>query len=547
MKCAACGRQITDGSTFCPYCGGRADQAPAESDKTAAFDSRELARMLDAEDDNDATVSMNAHELGLAEALAAHAAEMAAKSKQVAAEPLPDEDFDDGGATVAMVLPPGFAESLDALDAAESSPKTILGRPGAVAPVSARGGERGGDIDPFGHTLQSPAITDEELKALTPDVSAMMGGSAAHRSPDMALGGAALSAVASGPVTQVAPGAKKGGAAIKVVLVLVLVALLAAAVYFVLSLRGGAGGSSGALAQATMPKDVDAVLGVSWDAIRSTWVWDKAGPALNKQLADDGVGKKMAELGVSVDSLRAIAVGMKSSSDGSPASVVAAEGSFDREKVSAELAKLNGGEKLTVGGADFYGKPTRMITGIVADDLVMSGAKDLVELAMAARASGETVANNEAVQAALGSVDGGAPLWGAAVVNAQALGMAEEAGGGVVTQYVAAGDSFGFSLDLTADVIFRAGGVFSDEERAGKARLALEQGVTLLKTMAQLAGKEAIPDAYREDVPKLLDSIKVEQDGQVVRLTVQVPKDLAGRALDDAMKQYRGSAPAPGE
>jgi hypothetical protein len=57
--------------------------------------------------------------------------------------------------------------------------------------------------------------------------------------------------------------------------------------------------------------------------------------------------------------------------------------------------------------------------------------------------------------------------------------------------------------------------------------------------MAQLAGKEAIPDAYREDVPKLLDSIKVEQDGQVVRLTVQVPKDLAGRALDDAMKQYR--------
>ena len=105
-----------------------------------------------------------------------------------------------------------------------------------------------------------------------------------------------------------------------------------------------------------MPTDVDAVRGVSWDAIRSTWVWEKAGAALNNHLADDGVGKKMAELGVSVDSLRAIAVGMKSSSDGSPASVVAAEGSFDREKVSAELAKLNGGEKLTVGGADFYGR-----------------------------------------------------------------------------------------------------------------------------------------------------------------------------------------------
>jgi hypothetical protein len=140
------------------------------------------------------------------------------------------------------------------------------------------------------------------------------------------------------------------------------------------------------------------------------------------------VGKKMAELGVSVDSLRAIAVGMKSSSDGSPASVVAAEGSFDREKVSAELAKLNGGEKLTVGGAG-------LLRQAHAHDHGDRGRRPRDERRQGSgrarhggAASGETVANNEAVQAALGSVDGGAPTLGRC--RGQRAGAGHGRGGG---------------------------------------------------------------------------------------------------------------------
>lgn len=551
MKCSACSRQIADGSAFCPYCGGRPDAGAATSEATAAFDARDLARLLDAQDDDDQTVSMNAEELGLAAALAAHAAEQAkARAPAVAAAP-PDDDFDDAGATVSMVLPPGFAEALEEVAAAAAaSPKTILGRPGgAPSPAAAPDpAARAPEIDPFGQTLQSPAITDEELQALTPGVAGQhqflapaSPRAVAPSAPDAALrGGGAVAAAAGGPPTQaIQPAKKKGGGKVAILVALLVVALVVAAVVIFLMQRGGAGGSSGSLAEKNLPKDVDAVLGVSWDAMRATWLYEKAGPALKRQIEADAGSKKLAELGLSLDGIGGVALGLKSSSDGSPASVVVTQATFDRDKVLSALQERQGDdEKLTIGGTDFYGKPTRMIVGLIGDGLVLGGAKELVEAAMAARASGETVAKNEGIQAALASVDADAPIWGATVINAQALAMAGSAGGAVLTDYVKAGDAFAFSVDMSGDVVLRAGAVFSDEERAQKARDAVDNGVKLLKMTIQLGAKDKIPEAYREDVPKLLDSITLARDGAVVRLAFTVPKALAERALNDAVKQY---------
>ncbi len=537
MKCSSCSRQIADGSAFCPYCGGRPGAGAAGAEATAAFDARDLARLLDAQHDDDPTVSMSADELGLADALAAHAAEQAKARAPAAAAP-PDDDFDDSEATVAMVLPPGFADALDqAAAAADASPKTILGRPGVVGPPAPEPTrpaqpDRSPDIDPFGQTLQSPAITDEELLALTPGAVGPHPLVAAASAPDAALG-------AGGPATQAIRPPKKGGGKVAIIVGVLVVALIATAAVLWLMRSGGAGGSSGSLAEQNLPKDADAVLGISWDAVRGTWIYEKAGPALKKRFEAEPAGKRLADLGLSLDGIRGVAIGLMSTSDGSPASVVVTKATFDRDKVLAVLQERQGDdEKVTIGGTDFYGKPTRMIVGLIGDDLVLGGAKELVEAAMAARASGETVGKNEGVNAALASVDASAPIWGAAVINAQALSIAERSGGAVLVDYVKAGDAFGFSVDMSGDVVLRAGAVFSDDERAEKARVAVDNGVTLLKMTIQLGAKDKIPEAYREDVPKLLDSITLARDGEVVRLVVTVPKALAERALSDGMKQY---------
>jgi hypothetical protein len=557
MKCSACSRQIADGSAFCPYCGGRPDAAPSDSEATAAFDARDLARLLDADDDDDPTVSMSADELGLAEALAAHAAAQAkARQPAVAAAAPPEDDFDDAGATVAMVLPPGFADALeDVAAAAETSPKTIMGRPGAAGPPAAaarpeqaaRGPERGPEIDPFGQTLQSPAITDEELQALTPGVvgqqnfvSPSSARATATAAPDVALGPVGMGAAAAGgPPTQAIRPAKKGGGKVTIIVAALVLALIVTAAVLLLRHGGGAGGSSGRLAEQNLPKDVDGVIGVSWDAVRATWIYEKAGPALKKQIESEPSGQKLADLGLSLDGISGVAVGLKTTSDGSPGSVVVGQATFDKAKVLATLEEQQGDEeKVAIGGTDFYGKPTRMIVGLLADDLVLGGPKELVELAMAARSSGETLDKNEGFRAALASVDADAPIWGAAIVNAQTLSMAESSGGGVLSTYVMAGDAFGFSVDMSGDVVLRAGAVFSDEERAEKARVAVDQGVAFLKMGIQLGAKDKIPEAYRDDVPKLLDSITLSRDGAVVQLAFTVPKALAERALSDAIKQY---------
>ncbi|MCB9728942.1 MAG: zinc ribbon domain-containing protein [Deltaproteobacteria bacterium] len=521
MKCAACGRQIADGSAFCPYCGARPDGASASSEATAAFDARDLAGLLgeNADEDDDPTVSMNADELGLAEALAAPAASQAAAARAPAADPSGDE-YDDTEATVAMTLPPGFAESLDA-----APPKPAPSEPGAAR-------ARGEDIDPFGQTLQGPAITDEELAAMTPGPAAHFQAAArapAAVGPDLALGGAAIAGASAAPP-------KRGSGRGMIVVAAVVIALVVAAAVVLLS-RSGGGGSSAQLAEANLPKDVTGALGVSWDAVRSTWLYEKAGPALRKQLAKDGSGKRLADLGVDLDGISSLAVGLKSNKDGKPSTVVISRASVDKEKVVAELEKQGGGEKVTIAGTDFYGDPDNMMVGLLEDDLILGGARPLVEAATAARASGDTLGDNAAFEAALGSVDSGAPLWGAVVVDADSMSMAERSGGGMLSQYVGAGDGFAFSVGLSGDVVVRAGGVFGAEERAEKARVALEQGLALLKMGLAMGGKDKIPEAYLEDVKKVIESIELSRDANVLQVSVTVPEALARRALDDAMKQ----------
>ena len=338
------------------------------------------------------------------------------------------------------------------------------------------------------------------------------------------------------PTMQNQAAASGGGKGLKIALIAVgaLVGVGLVVSLVVLLLSGGGGGDVAAV----MPDSVDAMGAFDADALRSSWIYAEVHDELDKLVESEDT---FEALGVGLDTVSSVSFGAQLGKK-KPRFATVMVGAFDKEKVDAfiaeELGKDDDDRKHTLGGATFYGRKKREVAGFSADDTIVMGSYKLVKSIMKV-ASGDTESAeaNESLTEAIDAIDTGGIVWGAATLS---KALAEEVGenaGPFGDGLLGKGDRIAASLSLSGDLVLQAAVLFAEEERATKAKEAIDKGLEMAD--ATMEEGAPVPDDMADDVKAVREGLEVELAGSTLTLKITVPRSL----LEKGVEMGKGQLP----
>lgn len=328
----------------------------------------------------------------------------------------------------------------------------------------------------------------------------------------------------------------RSGKAAPIILGIVVLAAIGFAVWWFAFRTGG--GQASKLVTNYIPKDVQVVGGLDVKGFYDSAIYKELGPLLEKKLAEDKGYKEMSEkAGFDYKKVETVAFGasklpmpMRSGSDeADPKFVAVVTGTWDS-------AKMMGFMKETAGEAseekDFDGvkaivdKGGKGALGFPSDGVLLAGSPDMFGTAIKlSKGTGESVDANVELAAIRKHVNEGATLWIAMAIPKEALAAAP--GGEMFgkASYVALSVDLGSGIDLKSAVKMGSG------EEATKAQTQIKMGIGLAAGFAA-----SVPD-IGEDLKKIVETVKVEVDGDILTVTATASADQVKKLIEAGKKQ----------
>ena len=329
----------------------------------------------------------------------------------------------------------------------------------------------------------------------------------------------------------------RSGKAAPIVLGIIVLAAIGVAVWWFV-LRGG-GGEAAKLVSSYIPKDVQVVGGVDVKGFYDSTVYKELGPDIEKKLSEDKNYKAMSEKsGFDYKKVETIVFGasditaMMGRSGGDkkdPKFVAAVKGGWDAAKMMGYMKEMAGdkAEEKDVEGvkalADKKGKGT---VGFIGDDVLLAATPDFfAQSVKLQKGTGESADNNADLKAVRGQIDEGATFWIAAVLPKEAMEAAPGAEMFGKASHAAISINFGSGIELKTAV------KMASKEEATKAQSQIQMGIGMAGGFA--AG---VPEVG-EDLKKLVDSVKVEVDGDMLKISASASQDVVKKLIDTGKKQ----------
>ncbi len=308
------------------------------------------------------------------------------------------------------------------------------------------------------------------------------------------------------------------GAAPALIIGLVVLALVAFAVYWFVIRGGGASGATAKMAETFIPKDADMIAGIDPKKLLESDFIKQIAPA--EQLAE--MEKGIAELeakGVKLDDIDGFLIAADNIASNEPSFVSVMSGNFDAEKLKGAMGAAS---MMAESQAGFKFDVSDLKT--LNENTFLAGEGSLVGKTVAlAGGTGESIASVKQISEVRSKVDTGAAIWASGEIpegqRGMAKGMAKIPGVGDIGTPT----HFAFSADPSSDLKLR-GAVWLEGADADKIASSLD-------SMLSMAGSFA-PEKFKG----MIDTISISGSGNVlsgeITLDAATVKDLqSGRGM----------------
>jgi hypothetical protein len=328
----------------------------------------------------------------------------------------------------------------------------------------------------------------------------------------------------------------RSGKAAPIILGVIVLAAIGVAVWWFAFRKGG--GEASKLASNYIPKDVQVVGGFDAAEFYNSAIYKELGPEIEKKLADDKQFQEMTtKAGFDYKKVEAVAFGVsnisgmmgRSGEEKAPPKFVAAvKGTFDSAKMMTFLKESAGSkaEEKDLEGVKAIVAGNEGAVGMLGDDVLLAASPDWFATSVKlSKGTGDSVEKNADLAGIRGHIDDGATFWVAAALPKEAM---EAAPGG---EMFAKASFAAFSVDLSSGIDLKSAIKMGSGDDANKASSQIKMGIGLASGFAA-----SVPD-IGETLKKLVEGVKVEVDGDVLKVTASASSDDVKKLIEAGKKQ----------
>jgi len=298
------------------------------------------------------------------------------------------------------------------------------------------------------------------------------------------------------------------GSALVWILITLIVAGGAFAVYWFVIRGGGGGGAASALVARAIPAEAKIVVGFDPQAVLKSEAFK--GAAASQGISLDDINAQLAKANIKPEALKAVVLGINADmNDG----VAIFQGDLDPTALKAAIGALMvmSPEAGEVAGALQFES--------VEGGLVIAGTGDLYTKSLAAVNGKGAAGLDENLAKVLAGIDRGAPVWGAGAIPEDAtrsMGPLKSMIGGKAPGYAAMSLDLGDPIKVKIAVLFPGG----DASKIADT----------INTMMSLAPMGKLPNG----VGDVLKSLSLSGSGELLSASISISAELLAKMSKDA-------------